>query len=576
MNTDYNWFGNNATNYAQQPNIPNCNIWLFLNATADESSLLISQPEIIFRLYVYDPNLHEITEFEDSLKPINLTITAANGNVNNTQVDLGECIKFTPSDVGACSVTAKIESYAYTYEFDIAKMNPEMEIENQEIPYGNNVNITLIYNTNATGKVNITLNGKKYTQTFTDVDLNTIISLGEVLPDEYNVIIKYSGDEKFFNATLYATLIVNKLDANLAYESMTIPYSENTIITLTYNDTATGKVNITLNGKKYNLTFTDVDLNKTIALVNVLPDEYNVTVLYSCDDKFINATANATLTVNKLDTNIICDSITTAYNSDDYLIITLKDINGEPVNDVTLTVDFNGSIDNYTTENGTVKIPVKGLAPGNYTAMITFNETSIYLGSNATANVTVIKASAEMSSDGLTTVYQVHKYLNVTLKDADGNPITNDYVNITINGVTYNCKLDENGNAELIIRLNAGTYKATITFENGNYNKTTITTKVVVKKATPKLTAKKKTFKKSKKVKKYTVTLKNNVGKVMKKAKLTMKVKGKTYKATTNSKGKATFKITKLTKKGTFKAKITYKGNKNYNRLIKTVKIKIK
>lgn len=28
---------------------------------------------------------------------------------------------------------------------------------------------------------------------------------------------------------------------------------------------ATGKVNITLNGKKYNMTFTNVDLNKTIA-----------------------------------------------------------------------------------------------------------------------------------------------------------------------------------------------------------------------------------------------------------------------------------------------------------------------
>ena len=40
----------------------------------------------------------------------------------------------------------------------------------------------------------------------------------------------------------------------------------------------------------------------------------------------------------------------------------------------------------------------------------------------------------------------------------------------------------------------------------------------------------------------------------MKKAKVTLKVKGKTYAAKTNSKGKATFKITKLTKKGTYKA----------------------
>lgn len=81
----------------------------------------------------------------------------------------------------------------------------------------------------------------------------------------------------------------------------------------------------------------------------------------------------------------------------------------------------------------------------------------------------------------MTTIYKAHKYLNVALKDAEGNPITNDYVNITINGVTYNCKLDENGNAEFIIRLNARTYTATMTFENSNYNKTTITANVIVK-----------------------------------------------------------------------------------------------
>ena len=127
---------------------------------------------------------------------------------------------------------------------------------------------------------------------------------------------------------------------------------------------ATGKVNITLNGKKYNMTFTNVDLNRTITLENILPDEYNVTVAYSGDDNFINTTANATLTVSKLNTNITCDSITTIYNSNDGLTITLADINGKPLPGVTLAVDLNG-IKNYTTdENGTVKISVKGFDTG--------------------------------------------------------------------------------------------------------------------------------------------------------------------------------------------------------------------
>ena len=89
-----------------------------------------------------------------------------------------------------------------------------------------------------------------------------------------------------------------------------------------------------------------------------------------------------------------------------------------------------------------------------------------------------------------------------------------------------------------------------------------------------KIIAKKATFKKSKKVKKYTINLKSGKNPI-KKVKVFLKVKGKTYKATTNSKGKATFKITKLNKKGTYKAKITFKGNTNYKACGKTIKIKV-
>lgn len=59
----------------------------------------------------------------------------------------------------------------------------------------------------------------------------------------------------------------------------------------------------------------------------------------------------------------------------------------------------------------------------------------------------------------------------------------------------------------------------------------------------------------------------------MKKAKVTLKVKGKKYSAKTNNKGKATFKITKLTKKGKYTATLKFKGSKYYT--AKTVKPKI-
>ena len=193
--------------------------------------------------------------------------------------------------------------------------------------------------------------------------------------------------------------------------------------------------------------------------------------------------------------------------------------------------------------------------------------------------VTTQKAPTVITAPSATVVYGNAKNLVVTLKDVKGNAIVNAKISVVLNGKSTTLNTNAKGQATLAIPTNLvpKTYALTINYagDDTHIKSSLTTTKVTVKKASVKLTAKKATFKAKKKSKKYTVTLKNNKGKAMKKVKLTLKVKGKTYKATTNAKGKAIFKL-KLTKKGTFKAKITYKGDKYFNKLVKTVKIKVK
>ena len=192
------------------------------------------------------------------------------------------------------------------------------------------------------------------------------------------------------------------------------------------------------------------------------------------------------------------------------------------------------------------------------------------------ATITVNKIKTELSGNAITTTYNINKDLIITLKDSNGNPVSGAKLIVDLNGAkTYTT--DSNGQVKVSTKgLAPNVYTAKVTFNgNTNYAKSTKNVKVTVKKATPKLTAKKKTFKTTTKTKKYTIILKDNTGKAIKKAKVTLKVKGKTYKATTNSKGKAVFKITKLNKKGTFKATITYKGNKYYNKVSKKANIKV-
>ena len=275
------------------------------------------------------------------------------------------------------------------------------------------------------------------------------------------------------------TITIIKANSTLKVDDMAFDYD------------ATGSTNVSFtNASGVNASVVGqpnavVKVNGTnITVFGLNAGTYNLTVTTIVDDDHNPVTVNATITVNKLQTELSGNAITATYNVNSDLVVTLKDSNGNPVSGAKLIVDLNGAKTYTTDSNGQVKVSTKGLAPNVYTAKVTF----------------------------------------------DGNT---------------------------------------------NYGKSALDVKVTVKKATPKLTAKKKTFKTSVKTKKYTITLKDNTGKAIKKAKVTLKVKGKTYKATTNSKGKAVFKIKNLKKKGTFKATITYKGNKYYNKITKKANIKV-
>ena len=188
----------------------------------------------------------------------------------------------------------------------------------------------------------------------------------------------------------------------------------------------------------------------------------------------------------------------------------------------------------------------------------------------------LVNLTSQIKVADLITVYNGGKYLTVIVRDVYGDALNGVDVKIELsNGVTKTQKTDSKGQVKFSTdNLLPKTYKATVTVPAfDNYLKTASSAKIIVKKATPKLTVKAKTFKKSLKTKKYAVTLKTNKNKVMKNVKLTLKVKGKTYTAKTNSKGKVTFKITKLNKKGKYTATVKYAGSKYYN--AKSLKVKI-
>ena len=204
-----------------------------------------------------------------------------------------------------------------------------------------------------------------------------------------------------------------------------------------------------------------------------------------------------------------------------------------------------------------------------------FNISSFLNGTNMTFDFSsfmdMFGASDKIEADDLTSVYTPTLTYKVSVKSGN-KTVTQGNVVFTINNKEYVGHIGSDGVATVDIKgLQAGTY-----FIVAEYGQAMVKKTITIKKATPKLTAKNKAFKAKLKTKKYTVALKTNLGKALKKVKVTLKVKGKTYKATTNSKGKATFKITKLTKKGKHSATVKFAGNGCYKSVSKSVKITVK
>ncbi len=231
--------------------------------------------------------------------------------------------------------------------------------------------------------------------------------------------------------------------------------------------------------------------------------------------------------------------------------------------------------------NNVLASDVKGVS-------INFDGKEIFSASNAYLNTT-LDANKVFSNETLygttLTVEDVKAFAGdngkivITLKDSNGVGLFNKQLIITYADNYITGYTDNNGSVEIPFIENAAVtkYVTAVFLGEGNvYQGAVDTAKVVIsKKATTLTAAKTKVSAKVKKAIKVKVTLKN--GKTaIKGKKVTIKVNGKTFKATTNAKGVATISV-KIAKKGTFKATFKFAGDSAYKASSsKTVKFTVK
>ena len=255
-------------------------------------------------------------------------------------------------------------------------------------------------------------------------------------------------------------------NAELSVTAQNITYTENETIILSYNNTATGKVNITLKSKNYNKTIQN-DINETILITDLPAGEYNVTVEYNGDEIFYNATANTSFIVEKLTTEITTNTTMNlfvdaeskinytikpadavgniVFSSNDTNIVMVDstgNIKAKSKGSATITVHFSGS-ENYTSSNANITVTVNlnnaSVTAENMTLNVGENATIEYTTNPEGLNVTFMSDNSgivSVNEQGIVTALKVGT-ANITVTVGDDKKYTINSTTITIT-VTLN------------------------------------------------------------------------------------------------------------------------------------------
>ena len=441
-----------------------------------------------------------------------------------------------------------------TVKVNVLKATPTMTVSSENVTYPGDVVITI--NTDVGGKYNITVGNQTKEETL-NAGTNTV-TFTNVKVGSYTITVKYGESENYTSAENNSTNVSVLKNETFEPEITATNTANETIITFTFPEEATGNVTVTVDGKQYNATLENGKATITTPLIpldSVVDFEYTGDENYPAKSKKTSI-ANVTAIIK-------AENMKRGYNSGLDYQVTIVDENGNPMAKKQVKFIINGKEYNATTNDKGIAILNIKLAVGKHT-VTTVNPLN---NNNVTKNVEI--TTRITGNKNVNTYYGKNYAYKLRIIGDDGKPAgSNVAVKVTVNGKAQNLKTDKNGYITLKFTKNylPKTYKVT-----AEYKGIKVTNKVKVKQI---LTLKKVTVKKSAKKLVLKATLKEG-NKALKKKKVTFKFKGKKYNAKTNKKGIA--KVT-INKKVLEKLKVgkKVKYQVSYGKLVvkKTAKIK--
>jgi len=489
------------------------------------------------------------------------TVTAVIGGKTITApVNNGKAVIST-KDVPAGKYSAKF-TYSGDSKYNARDLSANVKVQTddysitvsaKDISAGDKAVITVTLPSDATGSVSIVVNGKTYTAPINKG--KATLEVSGLAKGTYTVTASYAGNDKYLAKSASGSFNVKGLDPSISLAKDTVKQGEDLVVNLPAD--ATGTVTATIGGKT--ITAPVNNGKAVISTKDIAPGKYSAKFAYSGDSKYNSKdlTANVNVESSKVDPSISLVKDTVKQGED--LVVQLPgDATG------TVTAVIGGKTISAPVNNGKAVIPTNDIAPGKYSAKLSYSGDSKYNSKDLTANVNVESAdpvdySIIVSAKDINVGDKAT--ITVTLpSDATGS------VSIVVNGKTYTASVNK-GKATLDVSgLAKGTYTVTASYAgDSKYVSKSNSTGFNVKGLDPSIGLAKDAVKQGEDL---VITLPGDA-----KGNVTAVIGGKTVTVPVKD-GKAVITTADIPV-GQYDAKITYSGDDKYNAKDVSAKVSI-
>ena len=361
-------------------------------------------------------------------------------------------------------------------KFNVYKVDSAIDVAVSDIKVGEDAVITVNLLGDATGEVTVTVDGKDYTANV--VNGRATVSVPDLKASNYDVVVKYSGDNNYNAAVATSSFTVSKVDSTMDVTVNDIVFGGDLTVDAVLPVDATGEVIITVDGTSYTAGINDGKATQVVK--DLTAGSHVVVVKYAGDDKYTAVEIAKGVNVDKADAALNVVIADVDYGNEFVIEATLTG-----VNDAKLTGDVIININNklYTVHvvDGKATVVADKLTAGKYdfNAAWAGNDNYNSISTSDNFNVNKIDSTIDITVDDI----NVGEDAVITVKLA--NDITGDVI-VTVDGKDYSVAV-VNGVATLVVSdLKAGNYDVNVKYSgDNNYNPIEGTESFVVSKITP-------------------------------------------------------------------------------------------